>query len=152
MAYGPNINVNSKSWLSHWTPVAFLHRHTFNLFPHYPQLPFALFILHLFIYLKSIYLTFDFFHIVHNHSHLTLVEFWTYCIASLCHWTASVGVGGGEEGVVDGGGEVFFWGLITVFSDSDSSIQGTLSALETNLDQVFAIKLSDLKSLAKSGP
>ena len=43
-------------------------------------------------------------------------------------------------------------GLITVFSDSDSSIQGTLSALETNLDQVFAIKLSDLKSLAKSGP
>ena len=105
-----------------------------------------------FIYLKSIYLTFDFFHIVHNHLHLTLVEFWTYCIASLCHWTASVGVGGGEEGVVDGGGEVFFWGLITVFSDSDSSIQGTLSALETNLDQVFAIKLSDLKSLAKSGP
>ena len=45
-----------------------------------------------------------------------------------------------------------FLGLIAVFSDSDSSIQGTLSALETNLDQVFAIKLSDLKSLAKSGP
>ena len=30
-----------------------------------------------FIYLKSIYLTFDFFHIVHNHSHIALVE--------LCH-------------------------------------------------------------------
>ena len=44
--YGPNINVNSKSWLSHWTPVAALPNHTFNLFPHYPQSPFALFTLH----------------------------------------------------------------------------------------------------------
>ena len=61
------------------------------------------------IYLTFIFLTFDFFHIVHNHSHLTLVEFWTYCIASVCHWTASVGVGVGEEGIVDAGEEEVSW-------------------------------------------
>ena len=86
--------------------MAALPNHTFNLFPHYPQLPFALFILHLFILNQFIL------HLISS-TLSTIIHilpwFWTYCIASVCHWTASVGVGVGEEGIVDAGEEEVSW-------------------------------------------
>ena len=130
--------------------MAFLHRHTFNLFPHYPQLPFALFILHLFILNQFIL------HLISS-TLSTIIHILPWL--SFGHIALPVSVTGllvlvlvlVRRGLLMLGRRRFL-GLIAVFSDSDSSIQGTLSALETNLDQVFAIKLSDLKSLAKSGP
>ena len=122
--------------------MAFLHRHTFNLFPHYPQLPFALFILHLFILNQFIL------HLISS-TLSTIIHILPWL--SFGHIALPVSVTGLLVLVLVEVRRGFLW-LFTVFSDSDSSIQGTLSALETNLDQVFAIKLSDLKSLAKSGP